>query len=77
MTFPLARVYKHTSEVVLGADVYPEMPRKKSNTVPVDNSPVPQDTSRLLGEITVVELRQMMSEEMGNFFYEVTSHFDQ
>ena len=45
----------------LGVEVYPEMPRKKSKAVPDGSGPVPQDTSRLLGGITMNEISKVVS----------------
>ena len=38
------------------------MPRKESKATQEGNDPVPQDASGLLGEITMEELRQIMSQ---------------
>ena len=38
------------------------MPRKESKVVHKSNDPVPQDTSGLLGGITMKELRRVMSQ---------------
>ena len=60
-------MYEHTcAVVVLGAEVYPKMPQKKSKTVPEGNGPIPQDTSGLLGRTTMGELRRIMSEALDN-----------
>ena len=52
--------------VVLDAEVYPKMPRKKSKAVPVGNGPVPQDIYiyGLLGRITMGDLHRIMSEAL-------------
>ena len=57
-------MHKHTSEVALGAEVYPEKPQKKSKAVSDSNDPVPLDTSGLLDEITMEEIRRIMSEAL-------------
>ena len=54
--------------MVLGTKVYPKMPRKKSKAVPEVNRPVPQDTSGLLDEITLEEIRRIMSEALDKSF---------
>ena len=47
--------------MVLGAEVYPNRPRKKSRAVPKGTAPVPQDTSELFCGITMEELGRIMS----------------
>ena len=57
---------------VLDVEVYPKMLRKKSKAVPEGNSPVPQDAYVMLGGITVVKLRRVMSEALDKA---VNKHF--
>ena len=52
--------------VVLGAEVYPKMPRKKSKAVPEGNGPDSQDTSRSSGRIK--EIRRLMFEALDKCF---------
>ena len=56
---------------MLGAEAYPEMPRKKSKGVPEGSGPVPQDTSGL-GGITMVEARRIFSEVLNKHLPEIT-----
>ena len=64
-TFPLARVYEHTS--VLDVEVYPNMPRNWSKAAPEGNGPTPQDVYVM---ITWEKLRRVLSESMGEAFRE-------
>ena len=54
--------------MVLGAEVYPTMPRKKRKAVSEGNGVVPQDVYVMLGGITPVELRRVMYEALGKAF---------
>ena len=64
-----ALTHHHTSIiVVLGAEVYPKVPRKKSKVVPEGNGPVFQDASGLLGGITLEEILQIWSEVLDKSF---------
>ena len=56
------------SLVVFGAEAYPKMPRKKRKAVLEDNDAVPRDTFGLLGEITMEEIRRIMSEALDKSF---------
>ena len=44
------------------------MPRKKSVAFPESNEPVSQDTYRLIGGITMEDLRRIMSETLDEAF---------
>ena len=59
-----------------GAEVYAKMTRRKSKAVPHGNGPVPQDTSGLLGGITVGELRRIISEALDKSFDELKKNLD-
>ena len=54
--------------MVLGAEVYPKIPWKKSRALPEGNGPIPQDTSELFGGITQEEIRRIMSEALDKSF---------
>ena len=54
--------------MILDVEVYPEMPRKKRKAVLKGSVPVPQDTSGLLGGITIEEIRRIMSEALDKSF---------
>ena len=60
--------------MVLGAEVYPKMPRKKSKAVLEGNGYVPQDTYAKLDGITLEELRRIMSEALDKAFDEPTEN---
>ena len=55
--------------MVLDVEVYPKMPRKKSKAAPEGNGPASsQDTSGLLGGITLEKIRRIMSEAVDKSF---------
>ena len=60
--------------MVLGAEVYPKMPQKKSKAVLKGNGHVPQDTYAKLDGITLEELRRIMSEALDKAFDEPTKN---
>ena len=60
--------------VVFGAEVYPNMLRKKNKAVPESNDPIPQDSYVMLGRITLEELRRVMSETAGKALEELTEN---
>ena len=72
LTFPLARVYQHTS--VLDVVVHPKMPPKKSQVVPEDIGPVPKDACVLLGRTTLEEVRQVVYEALDKALDERTEN---
>ena len=60
--------------MVLGAEVYPEMLRKKSKAVPESNDLIPQDAYVMLGKIPLGESRRVMSEAVGKALEELTEN---
>ena len=75
LTFPLARVYKHTS--VFGAEVYPKIPRNRNKAVPEGNGPVPQYDKFGPDQPTLADIYRLFEERFDRKLNLRKSHFDQ
>ena len=72
----VVRVFYHTC--VLGAEVYPEIPRKKSKDVPQGNGPVPYCDELGCGEPMMADLYRMLKKSFDRMDKNLDrpSHFD-
>ena len=63
--------------MVLGAEVYPDIPRNRSKTVPEGNGPVPKHDEFGPDQPTLADMYRLFEERIDRQLNQMKSHFDE